>query len=226
MTIGIVVGRMFGAHRIGWLIALTLLLGGCATLPPDRAGPDEVSAAEREAAWVEHRAQIESLTDWAVDGRAAIRSPEGGGSVQLRWVQVGVHFDMLVSAPLGQGSLRLTGKPGDVLVVDATGSRLRTSDLDAVLREQTGWPVPVAALPDWIRGLPGPEASDFELDPRGRITRIQQGPWRIELDRYRNENGYMLPGRLLAESGELRLRLIIDQWRLQQGEQDPGQEPE
>lgn len=207
-----------GMHRLGRALLVSTLvllgLGGCSTMRTDPALPDKTSIEERQAAWAVHRARIESLEDWTIEGRAAIRAEDGGGSVQLRWVQVGAHFDMLINAPLGQGSLRVTGRPDDALVVDATGERLRTNDLDRVLGAQTGWPVPVAALPDWIRGLPGEHAGDYELDEHGRVTRIEQSPWVIELDRYREQAGYMLPGRLRAESGALRMKLIIDQWRL------------
>ncbi|NUO78079.1 MAG: outer membrane lipoprotein LolB, partial [Lysobacter sp.] len=89
-------------------------------------------------------------------------------------------------------------------------------DAAALLREATGWDIPVAALTDWMRGLraqgQGPASLRYGAD--GRLARIEQGGWSID---YRWPAGdaadlTALPSRLDAVRGEAKVKLIVDQW--------------
>jgi len=57
---------------IRWLwLAVLVLAGGCATHPP-------AGTPEAEPAWLEHRAALEALRDWQVQGRVALRTETEG----------------------------------------------------------------------------------------------------------------------------------------------------
>jgi len=192
---------------IAALFALGLMTG-CATMP-ELPPEEQVKAA---SAWEAHQQKMQTLDDWQLSGRAAISTPDGGGNVTLHWVQVGAHYDMSFSAPLGQGTLRVIGGPGEVLLVDDRGRESRSDDADALIHELTGWRVPVSALPFWIRGLPASDEMQYRISRDGRLERISHDGWTVHYDHYQQQAGYLLPVRLRMDAEDITLRLVVDQW--------------
>src|SRR6056297_1572340 len=183
-------------RRIAALFVATTLLSGCASLLETQ--PTEPASEAQLAAWESHAEKVESMTDWAFDGRAAVRSGITGGSVQLEWTQVGTVTSLELSGPFDTGRLAMTGTPSHMLLTDGKGNRRVTNDPEALLEEQTGWRIPLVTLPRWVRGLPShslPElpARDYRLDDRGRLIAFTDKGWEIEYDRYQNIGRLTMP---------------------------------
>jgi outer membrane lipoprotein LolB len=187
---------------------LLALLQGCATLPPP------ADTAQRERMWDAHRAHVEIVDSWNLQGRAAFSSPQGGGNIALEWLQTGAVYDIQFKAPLGRSGLRMTGSDAGVVIVDDAGRQARSTDPEALLLEMTGWRLPLHALQRWVRGLPAAQDESIELDDNGHLARLESGGWEIDYRAYTEVGELFLPRRMNVRGPDMELRLVIDQWQI------------
>ncbi len=78
---------------------------------------------------------------------------------------------------------------------------------------------PVSGLRYWIRGIPAPGGNARLLgwNEQGRLHRLEQDGWRVEMRNYRDVGDYRLPGKVFIKRGEedpVDVRLVIRQWGL------------
>ncbi|MCL7743897.1 lipoprotein insertase outer membrane protein LolB [Guyparkeria hydrothermalis] len=196
---------------------LSVTLGGCASFAP---GPAPATP-EQLAAWEAHSDRVETLTDWAFSGRAAVKSGLKGGSVSVEWTQVGQVTALTMRGPFDTGRLAMTGTPRRMLITDGDGNRHLTEQPMALLEEQTGWVIPLAALPRWLRGLPEQSLSElpndaYELDESGHLSRLTESGWAIEYARYAPEGSraLSLPHFVELKQDGMRIRIVVDAWDL------------
>lgn len=192
--------------------ALAVLLSACAGQAVRGPAPPLAPAAA-EAAQSARESELRAQTGWSLSGRIALSNGRNGGSGRIEWRQDGDRYEVALSAPVTRQSWRLSG--------DATGARLEGvdggprsgTDAAALLRDATGWEIPVAALSDWVRGLravgQGPASVRYGAD--GRPARIEQGGWTIDY-RWPATAAPGLPSRVDAVRGEAKVKLIVDEW--------------
>ena len=204
---------------------LAMLLAGCAslkpaTLPPgDRAAGDVAQRDRAQALGLE--AGDCTAPGWTMAGRVALSNGKQGGSGRIEWTQGAGNLRLQLSAPVTRQSW--------VLEVDAAGATLQgvaggpRQDADAarLLRDATGWDIPVAALGCWLRALPadparfGPAQTDYAADLLPR--RIGQDGWIIDYDGWQPDpfSRLPMPARIEARRGDDRVRLVVDRWGLE-----------
>lgn len=100
-----------------------------------------------------------------------------------------------------------------------TNQPLRTADnLDSLLGETLGWPLPVAELRNWLQGyqrLPGGQLA--ALPPQNNLSLNLEG-WQLRYVSWQEEeNGQIHPKRIdlrrsTSYAGEVTLRIVIYQW--------------
>ncbi len=205
----------FSLLRLPALFAAIALLAGCASLVDTR--PADPATEAQLAAWESHERQLESMSDWGFEGRAAIRSGVTGGSVRVEWTQVGTVTSLALSGPFDTGRLAMTGTPDHMLLTDGDGNRRMTDEPETLLEEQTGWRIPLATLPRWIRGLPSDSVDalspdDFRLDDDGRLANFSDDGWDVEYDRYRDVGRAALPHFVELRHDGMRIRIVVDDW--------------
>ena len=126
--------------------------------------------------------------------------------------------EVILSAPVTRQSWTLTVETGGVVLAGVAGGPLRGADAGQLLRESTGWEIPVAALGCWLRGAPadatamGGARSVFGIDQR--LLRIEQDGWVIDYANWQVDAamGVELPTRINAEQASNRVRLVVDRW--------------
>ena len=191
------------------LLALLLVLAGCARLP---ALPEEPAD---EQAWAERQVLLSAIEHWRVDGRVAVMADDEGWSATLRWEQDGEIMDFLIRGPMGTGTTRIQGDADWMVVEDSSGDRWGSRDPAAELEARTGWRVPLRKLRWWMLGLPDPgEEAELDIDGDGRLVRLQQAGWTIHYDRYEARDGVILPGRINVENDAVRVRIVARDWQL------------
>lgn len=170
------------------MIASRLLIGavlaaglaGCATRPPPPpAGADLLS------------------------GRLALRSeadPPQSMSASFELEGRAERGLLRLSSPLGTRLAEAGWQPGEVWLRDGQGER-RYADLDSLARQALGEPVPLAALPDWLRGRPWPQAASTPQDGGFR-----QLGWQVDV---RRQAQGRIELRRIAEP-LLELRVLLD----------------
>lgn len=189
-----------GRHRTGLgsgvsvafgLFVLTVLLG-CASAPP--LLPGNVLPG-----------------GFALSARLGVRHGEQGFTGGLTWRHGQGADEIRFHTPLGQMLAELELRPAH--------ARLRLADrvveadeAGALMARELGWSLPLAGLPDWVRGLPRAQTPHVaERDASGRLSRLQQDGWEITYPAYQEEPPQR-PRRLVMKSADLELRLVIDRW--------------
>lgn len=192
------------------LTAIAVLLTGC-------AGRETLDGTGDTASWRQHRAQIEGIDGWQINGKIGIRAPQESGSGTLFWLQRQDYFDIRLSGPLGRGATRLTGRPDAVTLEVANQGRFEAESPEALVEAQLGWQLPVSNLLWWVRGLPAPDSrSQLSLDGASRLARLEQDGWQVEYLAYADHAGYTLPERIRLEGRDVQLTLVIKDWQPRQ----------
>ncbi|MEZ5568244.1 MAG: lipoprotein insertase outer membrane protein LolB [Halioglobus sp.] len=196
---------MHGARIAAFWLA-SLLLAGCSGL--DGPGP-------QSATWKEHAAAVAALSHWDASGKLALRNSQAQESAGMQWQQRGRQTQVRLSGPMGVGATEISSDGARLDIRQGEEHRvLDVSSRQAIILN-TGWDLPLAALPYWIRGLPEPD-SDIqaqEIEPESGLLRtLRQRNWQVRYTDYALFDALMLPTRLTLENGETRATLLIRNW--------------
>ena len=170
------------------------------------------------ASWEEHSARLRELTHWTAEGKIALRSAKQSESASMRWLQEGAVSRLILSGPLGVAATSFYSD-GRSLVI-RQGEDVTTWDLQsetAILERETGWDLPLLALPYWIKGMPAPDldvqGSEPGPDP-ALLHMLRQDGWEIQYESYANYGRLTLPTRLQLRHNDSTLRLVIRDWQV------------
>lgn len=194
-------------HPVLAALLTAVVLAGCAELP----APLEGTVAGRPLAG------IDAIKGFNLAGRIAVKYHGQGFSGSLRWSHDARHDDILLLSPLGQGVAHIVRTAEGVTLTAADESVHRAADTEQLTETFLGWRLPLHGLEHWVLGLTAPESlGRVENGTNHRPARLFQDGWQVDYDRYRNQQGIELPGRLQAAWGNtLEIRLVIDRWSLQ-----------
>jgi len=198
------------------LLAALLLwvLAACGTVRPI-----DQDQSERQPLYDQRLARLGPLDSWTLEGRLAISDDRDGGSGFLNWRQESGESQMDFHGALGRGAWRLeAGRDGAELAF-ADGRVYRADSIDALLRSQVGWQVPVDKLSWWIRGLAAPGKVEWRsLDEAGRLSQLEQFGWSIEYGRYGPVGGETMPVKMTARQADRTVKVAVRKWDLQVGQ--------
>ena len=184
----------------------TLLLAGCGTLAP-------VPGAENARRFHD---------DISVGGRLAVRYQQDGKpeSVQgkFQWQQMATRTDIELASPLGQTLARITLLPGSAILEQSGKPTAEATNASALTKAMLGWPLPVEGLRYWLQGFVRTLSGDLLAVPVGDNNEQEGDGWRVRYVSWQQIDGRTCPkridfSRLEAGTGEIALRLVIDDWR-------------
>ncbi|MBN8280506.1 MAG: outer membrane lipoprotein LolB [Gammaproteobacteria bacterium] len=146
-------------------------------------------------------------------------TPGASGQGSFTWVQDGEASVLRVSGPFGAGGYEVHWTPDRLTVVSARGEVAADyQGPDAArrfLEQQLGWSLPAGNARWWLLGLPGPASPATETaGPDGLPVALVQDGWTVRYDEYRPAGTLALPRKLVLEGDAGRIRLVIDDWRL------------
>jgi len=115
---------------------------------------------------------------------------------------------------MGRGTFELSGDDRGITLRTPSDETITAGDPESLLVQYLGFDLPVAGLPYWMRGLPAPRSrpSAMEHDQYGRLSHLEQGPWRLHFSRYTELEQYELPGRISIVADGIELRLVAQRW--------------
>jgi outer membrane lipoprotein LolB len=180
---------------------LALLFSGCAAVQ---------RAPERPAVDPAHVQQFE------LNGRINVRLDNQAYPGSLRWQHAPRSDELWFYTPVGSGVARLRQDEEGALVVTAEGREYRAEDLQALAFDVLGWDLPLESLPFWVRGVPSPSSPVTEeaLDEQGRLRRLVQDGWQVSYLDWAPAGVNGLPSKLELIGERLRMRLVVDEWKL------------
>jgi outer membrane lipoprotein LolB len=196
--------------------ALATLLGAlaaCTSLPPARAPAPPGVAVPSD--WASRRSALQAFSGFELKGRIAVAAGEEGFSAGVRWQERQGEALIELDGPFGVGGLRLQARGDDLELTTARGERLDGSAARAELERRIGFPLPVAALRYWIRGVPDParDAAERLAPDAPRLEGLEQDGWRVDYPAYvvAGPTGE-LPRRITVSRESTRLRMVIEDW--------------
>jgi outer membrane lipoprotein LolB len=195
--------RIEPMHRAGLILLCSTVLAACATTqrPP--------APAAEAAGWEQRAADLQHLSFWQLDGRAAVAVGTQGWQATLNWQQSGDSSEVHLAGPFGVGAVVLKRTPQGVSLNGAPPS-------DAVfsqLRDRLGFELPLDRLRFWLLGVPDPSAAyELKRNDQDRALQLLQADWTIDYDRYTASNGDLLPAHMVLTREGVRVRIAVDHW--------------
>ncbi|MBS0218544.1 MAG: outer membrane lipoprotein LolB [Proteobacteria bacterium] len=205
------------AHRLA-LAATAALLASCTSIPTAPPPPTATLVCEpllsKNAECVR---RIDALTasaqagSWGMGGRAAISHGRQSGSLGVEWEDAGSSgYLVVLTAPITRQGWRLQEQGGRATLEGMAGGPRTGADGAALLRDATGFEIPVQALRHWMRGYPDPsQRLDKAAFAGDDLATLVQGGWQID---YLARDVQGRPSRINATRGDDRVRLVIDRW--------------
>lgn len=188
-----------------FLLLVAALLAAC-------AGQRSVQLPEL-GDWESRQAILAGTDEWEFAGRIGVSAGQEGFNGKLWWRQDGPVFRARLSGPLGAGTVFINGDGEEITVTDSDGGVTELRDAEAELRQMYGWTIPVTSLRYWALGVPDPAApAETEFGEDGRLRKMRQGNWEVDITQYREGGGQPMPRRLNATSDDVKVRLVVDNW--------------
>ncbi len=186
---------------------LVLGLAGCVARPPVIEPAQTARAADPSA-----------LSQWTAKGRIALAVQGEGGSGSFVWHQRSERTELSFRGPLGAGGLQIVTDGETLQLTDAEGRALDGEAARQTLQQRLGIDLPLADMRYWMLGLPAPESGAVEPAAlpvaAGNVTGFRQRDWEITFPEFRPVSGWSLPARLNATAGDVRVRIVVDDWQL------------
>ncbi len=147
-----------------------------------------------------------------LSGRVSVKYGAEAASGKISWRHDAAGDDLLFSTPFGQGVARIVRSDALARLTTSDQKVYEASDVETLTEQVLGWRLPLAGLPDWVRGRAAAGApAQTRFDRLQRLAELRQLGWLVEFLDYRSENGPPVLLRLSREG--MDLRLVIDQWR-------------
>lgn len=186
------------------------MVAGCtpvATVVPDK---------DPQSLWERHRTDLKQLSNWRVNGRILIRTEDESWNAIIDWRQQKNDYQVRINAPMGMGSVEISGSGKGVALRTGKGERYTASDPDQLIEEVLAKKIPVKGLRHWLLGLddPAQPITYMKLDRMGRLNRLEQAGWDIRYNRYSDLDGRALPGKIFMQNQEATVRTVITGWEI------------
>lgn len=187
---------------------LATLLAGCATVAP---GP----SATREASTSAPRSYAEKIF---LDGRLSIRYETNGSEEALHggfsWAQQPALTTVTLRSPLGQTMAVIRVTPEGAVLQQSGETPRAAADVDALVREALGWPLPISGLQTWLQGFAIDAAGKRFIATPENAEVVTQDGWHIHYASWQDNRPRRIDlERYAPQAGQIRIRIVIDTWQ-------------
>lgn len=189
--------------RLLKLLALLLLLAGCAQLPG--TAPGTIAAV---------RPPRTSISSYTLAGRIAIHQEPRHYMVNIAWQHAPESDQIMLTTPLGQGVAELTRDARGTRLVTAAQREYKAADWQALASEMFGLDLPMDRLPHWLLGEIPADARDIRYDSIGRPQQWLAAGWLIVMLDYESAVPGALPAMIELRRDDIEVRLKIDEWSI------------
>lgn len=196
------------AGRCATLFMLTLCTVACSTNPVPPMATAPLNQTDREA-------RLQQLNRFTLNAAIGVKAPSDSVNGSLDWQQQQAYYQASMSNVLGLTVFELsTSAKGATVVVD--GQTHQADNAAELFRYLSGWSLPLADMPQWLKGLASASAFDVKRDALGRVTQFvlvdsQQQRWTVSYPEFFADS-LALPKRITLQSADTRLKLVIRRW--------------
>lgn len=154
---------------------------------------------------------------FARTGRFALNVEETGKKPEavqggFAWRDEGVRLVLDLANPVGSTLARLESTAAGATLTHADGRVEYADDVETLLTQVLGGPMPVTVLRDWLRGrlAPGVSADDVVRESDGRLSSFTQLGWSVRLWRYDDLGPLRLNMKRQDGLQSIDLRLVVN----------------
>ena len=209
-NVAVINRSLLSTPLIRWvtLVCLNLFLLACSSRLPDT----HVSLDGQQ-----HQAALATLTHWQIRGKIGFKGPDKKQSANLSWEQNDEQYQLSLNSILGTSILAMQGNETEATLTadDQTYSGHNASEL---IWQITGWTLPVAQLPVWIKGQ-HLKTDEVKLAEQGWITDLQPtcdscNGWLIQYADYAVVAKQWLPHKivLIHARNQLQITIKVNTW--------------
>ncbi len=197
-------------HLIG-LLSLSLAVSACQhspTTPESKPAPPSDTRPQGPNLLLKRQ--------WQAEGKFAVSARQYQESGSFDWQNRGDDYRIRFFGPMGFGSAWLS-KSGKRVTFESEKDGLKeAASAEQLMTKALGWAIPISELQHWIKGIaaPGAPVQQQLLDDQGQLRQLQQQGWQIDYSGYQNQNGWPLPGKLVATRDQVKVTLVIKHWQL------------
>lgn len=189
------------------LALVAALAAGCATTPRPAAEPLADPVAFRQS---RERFELEGRVAGAVGGE--------GFNAQLDLKQRGPQSELVLRSPLGFGSATIRTDGERLEYRSSRGDVLEGDEGLAAIAARLGFEPPVRSLRYWLLGVPDPGGAAPVIGEGAAPGSFEQQGWRVSVAEWKPATVpagmVQLPRRVTLERPPVRLRVVVDEWRL------------
>jgi outer membrane lipoprotein LolB len=155
------------------------------------------------------QAESQSFT---LNGRISVRHQDDTSSTSLHWTHKLESDKILLLTPLGQTAARIYWDAQSA-TLDNGDEHYQAESVEILMQKTLGWHLPLNGLHCWALGVAVQGSpAEIERDENDRIVRLLQDGWKITYSRFFDERRDSLPSRLQLTRGDLKVKLLIDEW--------------
>ena len=122
-------------------LLLLFLLTACVSPPQEQPAVDTNA----------HQLKLDEFSNWKIKGRLAFKSDQEKFSSYLNWRQQERAFFVKLSSTLGITVLEMQSDDFST-VMEIDDKKYQGIDASELITRVTGWNIPIASLPRWIKG--------------------------------------------------------------------------
>lgn len=191
-----------------WCALALFWLTGCATVPAVVEMP--LPAKERQQ-------KLASLTHFELTASLGVKAPNDSVSGSLNWQQQGAFYRADMNNFIGVNIFKLQTDAAGA-TVQVSGETHQAQSAAVLLDYLSGWSLPIAEMPLWLKGMAGHQGSELRWDPLGRLISFslldsQNRRWQVSYPEFFPDQ-LSLPKRITLESKDTKLKLVIRQWKM------------
>lgn len=188
-----------------------LALAGCHTLPTEPGAPPQALAYSPSI-------DIEGRFTTLYEQNGKPQSVSGS----FTWNQAPQKTLVTLLSPLGQTEATIDVTPQGATLTQADRPPSRAADVDSLMQNTLGWPLPVAKLRDWMQGQVTEHGGNHLVaTPQTTKTIDTDDGWRLQYLSWQDNpagSGPSIPKRIDIErdtsyAGRVQMRLVISSWQ-------------
>lgn len=137
-------------------------------------------------------------------------------SGSFEWLQTESDTTITLLSPLGQTIATIKQDAFGATLQQANEPVRSAQDLDMLLSETLGWPLPMASMRNWLQGYTLNQHGQREAIPAQDSRPLTADGWQLHFVSWQQEAEQIYPKRIdlqqhTTQAGEVKLRIVIDQ---------------
>jgi len=198
-------------------LCFTLTLSGCSVFNDT---PPVLSSEQVNLNWTTHQARLTALSNWSISGKLAIFINDDRDTANLYWKQQGEDYSIQLTSFIGTRILSIKKNSQGVEIINHAGDKFTGPVAEQLIETiSPGLHLPISSLQQWIKG--NPVNASYQLNLQNKLAHLigndtNNGLWDIQYQQYQTFSGVTLPRKLDLKRDNLRLKIAINQWQLNQ----------